>query len=146
MNKIAQEIRNYWFTQSPFFILEPDVLDKVVQSLTDEEKKTILTGDEGKPTGDQASQDAYLFAVHKAFNRHNDIITGATTVNNGTVLCTEKACITELDISAETLKDCNKHCIYHICDVEKDILPGLSLEAIADLTAAIISYNETHTM
>jgi len=145
MNSIAKEIKNYWFEQSPYFMLDSEVLETITKTLSKDETLLLSRGFEDC-CKDEKSKLAYIFTVNKAFNRHNDIITGATIIEDETILCSEKSSITELDITLETLKDCNKHCIYHVEDVEKDLLPGLSLEAIADLTAAIISYNSEHSI
>lgn len=144
MNRIAKEIKEYWFKQSPYFILDSEVLDKVSRSLSADETLILEKGFDA--CTDAVSKEAYTFAVHKAFNRHNDIITGSTVIDGDEILCSEKSSITELEISIGTLVDCNRHCIYHVEDVEKELLPGLSLEAIADLTAAIICYNAKHSV
>lgn len=135
MNKIARLVKEYWDKKSQYFSWDPETLDTVVSTLTDEEVETI--GSSGP--------EAKSFVMRKIFNRHNDLITGGTVLTEDGILCSEKACITELNIRVETLDDCNKHCIYHIEDIEKEILPGLSLESIADLTAAIIEYNQQHS-
>lgn len=145
MNRIATEIKNYWLDQNQYFRLDSETLETVVDSLSEDDKLILGKGKE-VCFKDPTDKEMYLFAVNKAFNRHNDIIAGNTVIENGEVICSEKSSITELDISAETLWHCNRHCIYHVEDIEKDILPTLSFEAIADLTAAIISYNAIHSI
>lgn len=145
MNKIAKEIRDYWNEQSPYFTFDVETLDAIVPTLSEDETLILQKGRECCLKGDnQLNKDSYLYAVHKAFNRHNDVICGYTVLEGSSVICSEKSSITELDISIDTLRNCNKNCLYHVSDVEKEILPSLTLDAIADLTAAIISYNATH--
>lgn len=144
MNKIAKEIKDYWFEQSPYFRLDTDVLDSIIPTLSTDETLILNRGKDVCLKSSALDRGAYLYAVNKAFNRHNDIISGYTVIEDNSVLCSEKSSITELDISIETLISCNKHCIYHVCDVEKEMLPSLPFETIADLTGAIISYNEVH--
>lgn len=144
MNKIAKEIKDYWFEQSHYFMLDTEVLDAIIPTLSTDETLILNKGRDACFKSSELEKAAYQYAVSKAFNRHNDVISGYTVIDGDAVLCSEKSSITELDISIETLISCNKHCIYHVCDVEKDILPSLPFEAIADLTGAIISYNEVH--
>lgn len=146
MNQIAKEIRDYWNTLSPYFTFDVETLDSLVPTLTKDETLILQKGYDACCKEAGIDKDTYLYAVHKAFNRHNDIICGYTIIEDGTVICSEKSSITELDISIETLRNCNKNCIYHVCDVEKTILPTLTLDAIADLTAAIIEYNAIHNV
>ena len=143
MNKLNKEVMEYWHRRNACYIFDPETLDLAVSTLTEEEKLILGKGvDTCKLDPDLRSR--FMFVANKAFNRHNDIISGYTILEDDEISCTEKSSITELQISPETLVDCNRNCIYHIADVEKTILPSLSLEAIADLTAAIILYNTEH--
>lgn len=147
MNSISKEIKDYWYQQSPYFSWDSEVLNGVVDSLTETERDILKQGWEAvKSSGDAVLEETYLFTVHKAFNRHNDIICGYSYAEGGEVICTAKSSITELDISPTTLRECNKNAFYHVNDIEKKLLPTLSFEAIADVTAAILLYNEQHML
>ena len=141
MNKIAREVRSYWFSQSPYLMWDPITLDNVIKTLSPHEMELL---DKGVEDCDYTEMDDYTFTMNRVFNRHNDIICGWTTIEDGKVVCTEKSSITELDISLSVLKDCNRHCVYHVADVE-DTMPGFSFESAVELTAAIIKYNQTHS-
>lgn len=146
MNQIAKEIKDYWHTQSPYLSFDAEILDAIVGTLSEDETLILQRGKKACYDAGETEWNTYLFAVNKAFNRHNDVICGYTVVEDGDVICSEKSSITELDISPTTLKNCNKNYIYHVNDIEKDILPSLSLDAIADLTAAIVEYNAIHSV
>ena len=83
------------------------------------------------------------------FNRHNDVCKGNTAIvktkGNYVVEITPQSSISELVIGPETLRDCNKADIYLIEDVNKEVLPTLSFEAIADLTSAILRADQVQT-
>lgn len=138
MNKIAKEIRDYWSRQSQYFMWDSEVLDAIIPTLPQSDIDALTNDPDGK-------SEQYWIAVNRAFNRHNDVICGYTTIREDGALCSAKSAITELDVSYATIRECNKHGVYHIKDIEDDIPDGLSLDAAAELTAAIISYNEKHS-
>lgn len=143
MNKVAKEVRDYWLSQNGYFQLDSEILGLTVESLSEAEKMILGKGKDACRAADDRTWQEYLFVVNKAFNRHNDLITGATTIDGTDLIITKKSSISELDISLNTLITCNRACIYHIEDVDKKLLPKLSFEAIADVTAAIIEYNNS---
>lgn len=148
MDSISKEIKDYWYQQSPYFLWDAETLKETVDTLTDLERDVLSFGWDAlknRPDTD-SDRSLYLFTVHKAFNRHNDIICQNTMVVDGEIICTAKSSITELDISPATLIECNKNAFYHVEDIEKEQLPFLSLDAIADVTAAIILYNAQHSL
>lgn len=137
MKKEIKVVRDYWKSQHDAFCLDTDVLTLSVETLTAEEQATLE-----QYAKDEVMTDAVTFLMHKVFNRHNDICCGVTVINENNDVClTVASSITELNIQLETLKDCNKHYIYHVQDITKEILPTLTLEAIADVTAAVLYYN-----
>lgn len=145
MNRIAKEIRDYWDDQLPCFQWDSEILDLVSRTLTPEETEVLTKGRDACQAAEGKTWEQYLFTITKAFNRHNDIVCHYTTVGPGeTLLCTSRSSITELNINISTLVNCNRNCVYHINDIEKTMLPRLTLESIADVTAAIIVYNAIH--
>ena len=142
MSKFEKVVRDYWSEQSNFFTLDPEVLNVCIDSLSDEERNLLV-----KDNRNQSEEELFEFLQKKIFNRHNDICDGSTTVNDdGTIVVSSRSSITELDITLSTLNACNKGCIYHICDIEKSILPSMSFETIADLSSAIIIFNTVNDM
>lgn len=137
MNKLIKDVKSYWEKKSQFFILDTDILTSCIETLTDDERDILRS----------FNSDMYDFVQAKVFNRHNDISSGATALNDdNTITITEKSSITELEITPDTLTACNKGCIFHICDIDKELLPTMSFETIADLTTAIIVYNAKSEM
>lgn len=146
MNSVAKEIKDYWTKQSASFSWDAETLDLVAKSLSPEETEVLSKGRDACFAEDGVVKERYLFAVNKAFNRHNDIICGYTGVaDDGSLLVTERSSITELNIRIGTLINCNRNCVYHIRDFETTILPSMTLDAIANLTNAILEYNMTHS-
>lgn len=127
----VKNVKDYWTAQSSNFQLDSEILSDCVSALTDAECAVLTTGD--------ATDEAFVFLVNKVFNRHNDVCNGVTVISDGAVEISSESSITELEISLDTLINCNRNCIYHIADVNKEILPALTFEAIAELTAAIIT-------
>ena len=145
MNSVAKEIKDYWMRQSASFSWDAETLDLVSKSLNPEEVAVLEKGrDKCFAEGGEA-KERYIFVVNKAFNRHNDIICHYTEVSNdGSLRITERSSITELNIRVDTLINCNRNCVYHINEFETTLLPAMTLDAIADLTNAIVMYNEEH--
>lgn len=141
MKKEIKVVRDYWKKRSEAFILDTDVLTLCIETLSDTEKAVLLNHSEDCTE----HTPEFIFVVNKVFNRHNDVCCGVTTfeeIKGGyRIDITVASSITELDISLETLKNCNDNYIFHIQDISKEILPTLTLEAIADVTAAVITYN-----
>lgn len=141
MKPIVKRVRDYWKRQMPLLSIDTDVMSDCVAALTMEERAQINLWDGlTEPDGDLA------FVLSKVLNRHNDVCCGSTVIvndrGNYVVEITPKTSISELDISLQTLRDCNKACIYHVEDIDKEILPTLSFEAIAELTGAIIAADQ----
>ena len=145
MNSVAKEIKEYWSRKSRNFQFDSETLDIVSKTMTPDEEELLHSGEDLCRSIGGDTWDKYLFTVNKSFNRHNDIVCRYTTVSpDGQLFITNHSSITELPIKVGTLAACNKNCIYHICDFEKDLLQSLSLAAIADLTSAIVVYNSEH--
>lgn len=145
MNIVAKEIKDYWMRQSNSFQWDAETLDIVSKTLSPEEVAILEKGRDKCFAEGTATKERYIFVVNKAFNRHNDIICQYTTVgSDGTLHVTERSSITELDIRVSTLVNCNRNCVYHICDFEMSLLPQLTLESVADLSNAIVMYNYEH--
>lgn len=145
MNAVAKEIKEYWDRQSQHFSWDAETLDFVSQTLSKDEQDVLLKGRAWCHADGGELWDEYLFAVTKAFNRHNDIICHYTTVDDdGSIIISKRSSITELGIKVSTLVNCNRNGVYHIGDIEKTQLPRLTLESIANVTAAIIVYNREH--
>ena len=145
MNTVAKEIKDYWMRQSASFSWDAETLDLVSKTLDPEEIALLEQGRDACFAVGGETKERYIFAVNKAFNRHNDIISHYTEVDeNNKLHVTARSSITELDIRVSTLINCNRNCIYHICDFETTLLPSMTLDAIADLTNAIVMYNYTH--
>lgn len=140
MNKVASEVRAYWEKVSPQFIFDPEVLEDCVNSLYESELAVLSKGSVAAKENGSDWED-YRFVMAKVFNRHNDVCGNSTVIEDGVAVISKRSCITELDISLDTLTNCNQSCIYHIEDVNKPALIGLTFEAIADVTAAIIQYD-----
>lgn len=137
MNTKIKAVRDYWKAKNELFSLDTEVLTACVETLTEAED-TILV----KYIEDGIVTDDLLFLMHKVFNRHNDVCCGVTVIEeDNEVVISDSSSITELDITLATMKDCNKHYIYHILDITKEMLPTITLEAIADVTAAVLRYN-----
>lgn len=141
MRKEVKVVKEYWEEESPLYNLDSETLTECVEAMETIEKEILMNGD--SKTDTQQHED-FLFMVHKAFNRHNDVCSGYTTIirdENGKydVDLTGQSSITELNIELSTLINCNRNCVYRINDIAKEILPSLQFEAIADLTGAIIS-------
>ena len=120
----------------------PDIFEHAISNLGDFRKDEILMIGDSK-TDTQQHED-FLFMLNKAFNRHNDVCSGYTTVikdetGHYCVELTGQSSITELNIELSTLINCNRNCVYRINDITKEALPSLQFEAIADLTGAIIA-------
>ena len=143
MNKHAKIVKDYWMQKSNLFQFDSEVLDACVQTLTPDERGVLLLGDSKT---DKFQHEDFVFVVTKVFNRHTDVCDKKTFIKidddgDMSYVITPRASITELNIDLATLENCNKHFIYHIDDARKEALPALDLQAIAELTRAIIEYN-----
>lgn len=138
-------VRDFWAKKVQGATIDTDVLSDCVAALTLEERALLrlYAGQEQEPKAD------VLFLLSKVFNRHNDVCKGNTAIvktkGNYVVEITPQSSISELVIGPETLRDCNKADIYLIEDVNKEVLPTLSFEAIADLTSAILQADQVQT-
>lgn len=143
MSKITKEIKDYWKKQSPYLSFDVDILDRVINTLSDEERKILTNGDSDV----KEEHDRYLFAVTRAFNRHNDFVCGYSDVaDNGDIICSEKSSISELDIDYKTLVTCNRSAIYKVADMQTELLPSMTFEASVELTAAVLKYHAQHNI
>lgn len=137
MKPDVKKIKNYWLSKYPMLDFDSETLEAVYLSLTDKEKSLLRLWD-----GFRVPDDDTSFTLSKALNRHNDVCGGVTDLNYDkgqyVVEITSKSSISELNITNETLRACNRSLIYHIEDINKEELPNLSFKAIAELTAAIL--------
>ncbi|MCM1215108.1 MAG: hypothetical protein NC548_11380 [Lachnospiraceae bacterium] len=137
MKPVVKHVKDYWKRHMPLLNIDTDTMSDCVAALTMEERATIAAWN---PFTDPNEEVAFLLS--KVLNRHNDVCAGSTAIvndkGNYVVEITAQSSISELDISLSTLRGCNRACIYHIEDIDKEILPTLSFEAIADLTSAIL--------
>lgn len=139
MNVYATAVKDFYAKQSPLYEFDSVILNEVIESLTDSEKAKLK---HLANSLDAAEDLDVLFVVTKVFNRHNDVWSGYTKIENDDIIISDNSSITELEIEPTTLIDCNRNCIYKIKDVESRYLPVLSLEAIADLTAEIVKFQQ----
>lgn len=144
MKKNVKEVYDYWTSKRYNFVFDSELLDACVNNLSAHETSILEKGkfacEESEALGEE-----FEFLMYKIFNRHNDIACRYSSIDgNGELVISEKSSITELDISLETMRNCNESCVYHIDDIQKDILPSLTFEAIAEVTAAILTFNEEH--
>lgn len=141
MKPIVKRVKDYWKRQMPLLSIDTEVMSDCVVALTMEEQARISMWN-----GVSEPDDDLSFILSKVFNRHNDVCAGTTTIasdkGNYVVEITAQSSISELNISLKTLRDCNRACIYHVEDIDKEILPTLSFEAIAELTGAIIEADQ----
>ena len=139
LKKMIMAIKAYVVSEIGADTTDTDTLEIVINSLTPDERNTLLLGDS---LSNPNVHEAYMFVVKKCFNRHNDICSRRTVIqDDGTIRVSKRSAITELDISYKTLVNCNNNCFFRIEDINKSILPSLTLESIADVTAAIIAYD-----
>ena len=144
MANYMREIREYWENKRYKFALDAELLDISLKTLESNEL-TILQKGREVCEGSEALSEVWTFLAYKVFNRHNDIASRYTILgDDGELTITEDSAITELAISLETMRNCNKSCVYKISDIKKDILPTLTFEAIAEVTVAILAFNEEH--
>ena len=141
MKKAAQEFFDYWSGKRYNYTFDSEILDICVTNLSPHELKIAEMGWE-ECIESEALNTQFVFIMNKLFNRHNDIASRYTRIEDGELVITERSSITELDISMSTLKNCNASCVFHINDVEKEILPSLTFESIAELTNAILTFKE----
>lgn len=138
-------VRDFWSKKVQGCTIDTDVLSDCVSALTLEERALLrlYAGQEQEPKAEVA------FLLSKVFNRHNDVCAGRTAIvktkGNSVVEITSQSSISELAIGLDTLKNCNSAGIYLIEDVNKEVLPTLSFEAIADLTSAILRAEQVQT-
>lgn len=144
MANYMREIREYWEGKRYRFTLDAELLDISLKAL-DPQEVAILQKGRAVCEESEALAEAWEFLAYKVFNRHNDIASRYTILgDDGELTVTEESAITELDISLGTMKNCNQSCVYKISDIRKDILPTLTFESIAEVTAAILAFNEEH--
>lgn len=143
MKKTVKEFYDYWNGKRLNFVFDSEILDVCVTHLLPHELKIVELGWE-ECVESEALNVQFTFLMNKIFNRHNDIASRYTRVENDELVITPRSSITELDISMSTYKNCNASCIYHIEDVQKDILPSLTFESIAELTGAILTFQKEH--
>lgn len=144
MANYMREIREYWEGKRYRFTLDAELLDISLKAL-DPQELAILQKGRDICKSSEALSEAWEFLAYKVFNRHNDIASRYTILgDDGELTITQDSAITELDISLATMKNCNQSCVYKISDICKDILPTLTFESIAEVTAAILAFNEEH--
>lgn len=137
MNAKTKAVRDYWKNKNELFRIDTEILTACVGTITTEEDATLE-----KYVRNGEVNDAVILLMHKLFNRHNDVSCGITVINeDNSVTISDASCLTELDITLDTLKDCNKHYMYHIDDITKDMLTTITFETIAEVTAAVLRYN-----
>lgn len=144
MRKAVKEFYEYWSGKRYNFIFDSELLDTCVKYLLPHELKIVEMGWE-TCLESEALNTQFVFLMNKLFNRHNDLASRYTRIEDDELFITERSSITELDISMSTYKNCNASCIYHIEDVQKDLLPSLTFESIAELTNAILTFKEEHS-
>lgn len=140
MNKLARAVKEFAFREfGNGIIFDSDVLDVAIKTLTPDEVETLELGDSDT---DEDQHEAYTFMLWKVFNRHNDICSRySKVISDKDIEISPKSSITELNIEYKTLCNCVDNYILRICDVDKNILPSLTLHTISDITAAIIEFN-----
>lgn len=136
MNQLTKKVKNFWLSMDPNFILDSVILDSAVQHLTKQEQHIIQTGN--------PKDLKYIFIMHKAYHRHNDILAGYTWFEGQEIVCTEKSSILELSIYPETYRECYKVDFETIEDIDKRSMAEMSFVAITDLTAALIQFSAIH--
>lgn len=139
MNKLVRAVKDFALREVGGVLLDTDVLTTCISTLTPAERETLELGDS---TFNKDQHESYMFMLWKVFNRHNDICNRSSRViSDRDIEISSKSSITELDISYSTLVNCNDNCVFRICDIQKDLLPTLTFDTIADVTAAIITFN-----
>ncbi len=144
MKKNVKEVYDYWTSKRYNFSFDSEILDACVNNLTPRELAVL---DRGRETCEdsEALKEEFTYLMYKVFNRHNDIASRYSYIDeDGELVISERSSITELDISLETMKNCNQSCVYHIVDIQKETLPSLTFEAIAEVTAAILTFKKEH--
>ena len=139
MNKLVRAIKEFALREVGGVLLDTEVLDRCIATLTPYEREILELGDS---TISKELHERYLFMLWKVFNRHNDVCSrNSWFISDEDVEITTKSSITELDISYDTLVNCNNNFVFRICDIQKELLPTLTLESIADVTAAILTFD-----
>lgn len=141
MNKYAKAVKDYFQKQSPLYRFDSEILELSVNTMSDTER-ALLASTIDDP--DVETDPVVMFALYKAFNRHNDLYSHATVIDGNDIIISDNTSITELNISPQTFIDCSKNCIYKIKDVEAQYLPVLPLESIADLTNEIVLFQQAN--
>lgn len=142
MQKLIKEVRDFMSKEYYGLEFDTDVLTISINTLLPVEREILENGDSD---ANKEQHESYMFMVNKVFNRHNDLCSRRSIqLDDETIEITDRSSITELDITYATLVNCNHSDIFHIQDIQKEILSTLTLEAIADVTAAIIIFNAEH--
>lgn len=135
MKTVCKKVRDYFNQKSNLLNIDAQALQKAVNSLSYVEQQLIEHSDIEHLT---AMED---FIFHKAFYRQNDICAGCTDFDDeGNIILSAQSAITELEITLETYQELHELGCIEIDDVKKDEFPQLSLESLADLTAAILKF------
>lgn len=138
MKAITMKVRDYFLGKSNLLNIDSEMLEKAIESLTDEEYAILNSNDD-------PAYKPYNFILHKVFYRHNDLCAGHSDIDDdGEIICSAQSGVTELDISMETYEACYAAGYLHIEDIDKEDFSGFSFEVIADLTAAIIKFEAVH--
>ena len=138
MKAITMKVRDYFLGKSNLLNIDSEMLEKAIESLTEEEYAILSSNDD-------PAYKPYDFILHKVFYRHNDLCAGHSDVDeDGSIICSAQSGVTELGISMETYEACYAAGYLHIEDIDKEDFSDFSFEVIADLTAAIIKFEAEH--
>ena len=141
MDSYANAVKDYFQTQSPLYRFDDDVLNTVIESMDVAELCMLnpLT-----VSLDAAEDIHVLFVATKIFNRHNDVLSGATHIVGDDIIISDDSSISELHIEPITLIECNRNCIYKVKDIDAKYLPVLPMEAYFELLNEIILFKVGH--
>lgn len=117
MRLTKEDVIEYFEQKVPGLEFEPEVLDAVLASFE------------------------YPVTMDTILNRHNDVVSGRTTLRGMAVTLSMDSSITELPISKATYESCKRSCILHLCDVNDDdlcSLKTLGFDALAEVTGALM--------
>lgn len=144
MNALAKSVRDYWCAGFRRTILDPEVLQICIDNLEPYEIDLLEKGVAVCAESD-ALKESFDFLLKKIRNRHNDISSRCTLVDedDGTLLFSNSTCVSELQIHPDTYDECVEHSLTRIRDITKEALVLLSFNAIADVTAALVLWNAT---
>lgn len=144
MNDLARSVRDYWCSGRKRTVLDPVVLQTCIDNLEPYERQLLEKGVAVCAESDSL-RESFDFLLIKIRNRHYDISSQCTIVDeDGHITYTDRSCVSELEIHPNTYGELVEHSLTRIRDVTKEALVLLSLDAIADVTAALVLWYTSH--